>query len=292
MAMRAALDGPEMFDGIIAGAPAMDYPGLVGTKMAYLIQANTGPDGTRLLGEDDAALIGEAVLAQCDASDGSKDGALADPGACTPDLSALRCEGAADEGCLTEAEMGALAAWREGPRATDGTQLYPGGVPAGSEAFWPVWLTGSGGGAPLLEAFAGNFLAHMTFADDPGIGYDPMSFDLEADPARMATAADMYNADDPDISAFAQAGGRMIVWHGQADALVTPAKTVAWHGDVGEAIGAAARDEAVSLHMIPGLDHCGIQAGPAGITQADLDPLGAMEAWLDTGTPPETLRVE
>jgi feruloyl esterase len=62
MAMRAALDGPEMFDGIIAGAPAMDYLGLVGTKMAYLIQSNTPPDGTNLLDPAATTLIETAVL--------------------------------------------------------------------------------------------------------------------------------------------------------------------------------------------------------------------------------------
>lgn len=81
----------------------------------------------------------------------------------------------------------------------------------------------------------------------------------------------------------------MIVWHGWADPLVTPQKTVDWYDALGRTIGEDARGEAVSLHMIPGLDHCGIQEGPAGVTQADLDPLGALEAWLDTGTPPESL---
>ena len=289
MAMRAALDMPEAFDGIVAGAPAMDYPGLVGTKMAFLMQANSDGEGGRLLGPDDAALIGEAVLTQCDAADGAEDGAVADPAACEPDLSALACEGP-DEGCLTAPEMEALAAWREGPRDSSGARLYPGGVPVGSEAFWPLWLTGAEGGAPLLDAFAGSFLAHMAFPEDPGAGYDPLGFDLDADPARMEAAAAAYNADDPDLTAFAAAGGRMIVWHGWADPLVTPQKTVDWHAAVGAAIGEAARDEAVSLHMIPGLDHCGILPGPAGVTQADLDPLAAMEAWLDTGTPPEDLR--
>jgi feruloyl esterase len=289
MAMRAALDGPEMFDGIIAGAPAMDYPGLVGTKMAFLMQANAAPDGGRVLGPDDAALIQEAVLEQCDAADGAEDGAVADPASCSPDLSALACEGA-DDGCLTEAEVGVLAAWRAGPRDASGAQLYPGGVPAGSEPFWPLWLTGPEGGAPLLDAFATSFLRNMAFEEEPASDYSPLEFDLDADPERMAAAAAMYNADDPDIGAFAEAGGRMIVWHGWADPLVTPDKTVAWHEAVGEAIGAEARDAAVSLHMIPGLDHCGILEGPAGVTQADLDPLGALEAWLDDGTAPETLR--
>lgn len=35
---------PEMFDGLISGAPALDYPGLVGTSMRWLIQAETQAD--------------------------------------------------------------------------------------------------------------------------------------------------------------------------------------------------------------------------------------------------------
>jgi feruloyl esterase len=241
------------------------------------------------------AAVGETIGTEArDAADGAEDGAVGDPSACMPDLSALMCEaeGAEDASCLDEAEMAALEAWRAGPRDSTGDQLYPGGVPAGSEAFWPLWLTGPDGGAPLLDAFSGNFLAHMAFPDDPGAGYDPRDFDMDADPARMSAAAATYNADDPDISAFAAAGGKMIVYHGLADALVTPQKTQAWHAAVGETIGTEARDAAVSLHMIPGFDHCGILQGPAGITQADFDPLAAMRSWLETGTPPEDLRAE
>lgn len=84
----------------------------------------------------------------------------------------------------------------------------------------------------------------------------------------------------------------MIIWHGWADPLVTAAKTVAWHVTLGETIGNKAREEIISLHMIPGLDHCGLPVGPAGITQADLNSLAAMAAWLDTGVPPETLQAK
>ena len=44
MALMEAWKYPEDFDGIICGAPAMDYTGLVGTFFAWLVQANTGPD--------------------------------------------------------------------------------------------------------------------------------------------------------------------------------------------------------------------------------------------------------
>ena len=291
MAHMAALRYPEMFDGIISGAPAMDYTGLVATKMSWLMQANTGPDGDWILKPGKEALIGDAVMAQCDGADGAEDGVIADPRACSVDLSGLACDGAPGADCLTEAELGVIAAWRAGPRDAAGGQLYPGGVPAGSEPFWWLWLTGNADGAGrLVDAFTTRFGAYMAFADDPGRGWRPTDFDFETDPARLAAMGAVYNADDPDISAFRAAGGKMIVWHGWADAIVTPYKTVDWYEKAVEAAGGeAALKESVALFMIPGLDHCGLLPGPGGVSQASLDPMTALEAWLDTGAAPTSI---
>ena len=230
-------------------------------------------------------------MAQCDGADGAEDGVIADPRECSVDLSGLLCEAGSDEDCLTEAETAALGAWREGPRNSAGEQLYPGGVPEGSEPFWPLWLTGTAEGAPpLLDAFTTGFGATMAFPDDPGATYDPQAFDFDRDPERLALMADVYNADSTDLSAFTEAGGKMIVWHGWADALVTPLKTVEWHEALAGAMGGeAARDETVRLFMIPGMDHCGLQPGPDGVSQADLDPLSALEAWVEEGAAPDTV---
>jgi len=45
MAAMEASRFPNDFDGIIGGAPALDYTGLVATMFAWVIKANTGPDG-------------------------------------------------------------------------------------------------------------------------------------------------------------------------------------------------------------------------------------------------------
>ncbi len=294
MAHVAAQRYPEMFQGIISGAPAMDYTGLVGTKMSYLMQANTGPDGEQILNPDKVGLVAEEVMAQCDGADGAEDGVIADPRACEVDLTGRACSAAAESDCLTEAELGVIDAWRQGPVNDAGEQLYPGGVPEGSEPFWPLWLTGmEGGGGKLVDAFATGFGRYMAFPDDPGATWTPQDFDLEADPARMAAAAETYNADQPDLSAFRAAGGKMIVWHGWADAIVTPYKTVEWYEAAAEAAGGKKTlKENVALFMVPGLDHCGIQPGPGGITSADLDPMTPLEAWLDGGTAPDDIMAE
>lgn len=282
MAQVAALRYPEMFDGIISGAPAMDYPGLVGTKMSWLVQANTAPDGSQILGPAEATVIGEAVLRQCDEVDGAKDGVIADPRQCEVDYSDLG---------LSQQQLGALTKWREGPRNTAGEQLYPGGIPEGSESFWWLWLTGNdNGGGKLVPAFASNFGRYMAFDEDPGANWTPMDFDFEKDPARMKLSSATYNGDDPDVSAFRKAGGKMIVFHGWADAIVTPYKTVDWYEKAAElAGGEAALRENVALFMLPGLDHCGILPGPGGISAAALDPLTPLEAWLNEGEVPTSI---
>ena len=285
MAHVASQRYPEMFDGIISGAPAMDYPGLVATKMSFLVQANTDADGNQILGPAEAAKIGAAVLEQCDAVDGAEDGAIADPRACKVDYSDLG---------LTNQQMDTLAKWREGPRNSAGAQLYPGGVPEGSEPFWWLWLTGNEtGGGKLVPAFAVNFGRYMAFDDDPGPNWSPMDFDFDSDPARMALSASQYNGDSPDLSAFREAGGKMIVFHGWADAIVTPYKTMDWYEQASAAAGGEdALKENVALFMVPGLDHCGILPGPGGITAAALDPMTPLEAWLNEGVAPTSILAE
>ncbi|WP_343504612.1 tannase/feruloyl esterase family alpha/beta hydrolase [Alloyangia pacifica] len=285
MAHVAAHRYPEMFDGIISGAPAMDYTGLVGTAMSWTLQANTAEDGSQILGPDEAAKIGAAVMQQCDGADGTEDGVIEDPRACEVDYSGLG---------LSNQQLDTLAKWREGPRNAAGEQLYPGGIPEGSEPFWWLWLTGNAEGAgKLVSGFAGGFTRHMAFADDPGTEYSPLSFDFETDPARMATAASVYNGDTPDLSAFRAAGGKMIVYHGWADSIVTPYKTVEWYDQAAElAGGETALNENVKLFMVPGLDHCGILPGPNGVNWSSLDPMTPLEAWMNEGTAPSSIMVE
>lgn len=285
MAHVAAQRYPDMFDGIISGAPAMDYPGLVATKMAWLVQANTADDGSQILGPEEAKLIGDAVLEQCDAVDGATDGAIADPRACDVTYSDLG---------LSNQQMDTLMKWREGPRNAAGEQLYPGGIPEGSEPFWWLWLTGNGtGGGKLIPAFVNGFGRYMAFPVDPGPEWTPMDFDFENDPARLATMSAVYNGDSPDLSAFRAAGGKMIVWHGWADAIVTPYKTVDWYEKAAaEAGGEDVLKENVALFMVPGVDHCGILPGPDGINADSLDPMTPLEAWLNEGTAPASIMAQ
>lgn len=284
-----ALKDPKIFDGILNGAPALDYTGLVATFMSHLVQANTAEDGSQIITTDDVPLIHETVLAQCDEADGIEDGVISDPDACQVDWSALVCSGDSDASCLSTTQIETLVAWtEEGARNSAGELLYPATIPPGSELFWPLWLTGVPvGGGRFNALISEGFLQFMAFREDPGESFTSADFDFDRDPPRLDFMAALLNADTPDLQAFADAGGRMITWHGLADAVVPHGKTV----DYFEALRAthgAELDAFNRLFLIPGMDHCGLQPGP-GIGQAGFDPLTALETWLETDVAPESL---
>lgn len=281
-ANMVALRQPGDYDGIISGAPALDYPGLVGTHFAYLGQANTGADGLPILQPEDAAVVQEAVIAQCDAADGVEDGMVSNYRACDFDPAAVD---------LPPAKIEVLEAWYSPPVNSAGEVLYPAAVPPGSEPYWGLWLTGfPGGGGALVPAFNRDFLRYMAFPEDPHPSYSAMDFDLDADPVRMEPQAQIYNSDNPDLSAFRDAGGKMLMWHGEADAIVFPGKTLDYYDQLAAASGGMdATQDFARLFMIPGMDHCGILGNGPGIDQSGFDPLSALEAWVERGEAPERL---
>ena len=219
-----------------------------------------------------------------------KDGLIDDPRACDFKPTSLRCRAGDGADCLTAAEVGVLEKWYAGARDSKGRQLYPGGVPLGSEPFWPLWLTGlEKGGGRFAQRGNAEYLRYMAFADDPGESYSAAKFDFDSDPPRLATMAAIYNATDPDLSAFKARGGKLLMYHGWADAAVTPQLTVDYYEAVEKKMGGREATQGfLRLFMIPGFDHCGWQPGP-GISELGFDPLTALENWVEKGEAPASL---
>jgi feruloyl esterase len=288
---------PADFDGIVMGAPALDYTGLVATTFAWIAQANTGSDGKPVFGPAKLPMLRDAVLKACHA----EDGLVADPASCHFAPSSLQCQGADAPDCLTPAEVAALEKLYAGPRDSQGKQLFPGGLPLGSEANWGVWITGTAKAPPALPLFGRDFLRYLAFEPDAGPTYAASQFDFDRDPPRLAAMATLYNAatylpgatpdvKGADLSAFAKAGGHMVVWHGLGDPLVMPWFTVAWYDAwVKAAGGLEAAQKTARLFLVPGMDHCGINPNNASIPDTGLDPLTALEAWVEHGVAPDSL---
>jgi tannase/feruloyl esterase len=85
-AMQEAERYPTDFDGIIAGAPALDWVGTMSGFVWNEQAVNAAP-----LSVDKVALLAGAVLAACDAKDGLKDNLISDPRRCQFDPKTLQC---------------------------------------------------------------------------------------------------------------------------------------------------------------------------------------------------------
>jgi hypothetical protein len=301
MAAMEASRYPNDFDGIISGAPALDYTGLVATFFAWVTQANLGPDGQPVFPASKLKLVQDAVYTSCDGKDGLEDGLISDPRRCEFKPASLQCKDGDAADCLTKSEIGVLEKWYGGAANSRGGRLYPGGIPLGSEPNWARWLTGAGNAPPLMPLFAQDFLRYMAFEPDGGLSYKVTDFDFDQDPARLATMAKVYNVAtfDPakpadlsgtDLSTFKQRGGKLILYHGWGDPLVIPQLTIDYYEAIAKRAGGIdnARDFA-RLFMVPGMDHCGINSEGPGIADTGLDPLSALEAWVEQGRPPDSL---
>jgi feruloyl esterase len=281
---------PQDYDGILAGAPASHWTHLL-AQGAWDMQATLG-DPAAYFPASKLPAIEAAVLASCDAADGVTDGVLDDPTRCTFKPASLLCRGAESDTCLTAPQAAALEKLYAGPRTSKGP-VHPGHVPGaetGPES-WSLWVTGPAPGKSLIHTFATGFFRHMVFERED---WDVRSFDLERDTAIADTKlAGTLNATNPDLGPFRKRGGKLILWHGWADAPISPLSSIDYYESVVKRMGARDAESFVRLYMVPGLQHCDGGPGPTGFRDAgalrhdpEHDMAEALERWVEDGTAP------
>jgi feruloyl esterase len=290
MALMEAWRYPADFDGIISDAPVMDNVGLY-INYHWLVRKNIGEDGKDIISSNDLRVIIDAVYQACDSIDGLKDGLISDPSVCKFDPESLLCGKNENEGCLTAEQVRTLKAWYGGPKNSAGEQLYPGGLPLGSEPVWHRWITGRTENIDdsVVCRLSLEFFRYMAFQDDPGENFDVTDFDFDTDPPRMEYMASIINSDNPDLEAFRARNGKLLLIHGWADAIVTPWKSIEYYKQVEQRFGGREKtQDFFRLFMIPGMDHCGV-GKELGITDNSIDPLTALEKWVEEGEAPDSL---
>jgi feruloyl esterase len=268
---------PDDYDGVVSMAPV--YSLTVQTSSA--VRANTlGKPGAALTPEL-LSSVNAAVLKSCDAKDGLGDGLLDDPRQCSWDPAELLCkaDGSGNE-CLTQPQVDALRTLYTGVRTTDGRVVaWP--LARGDESGWrgPVPLSGpssDNSNAGGLGALTGPVFGDPNFnlaSFDPARHYDVVA---------KSAFAKAYEANDPNITTFTRRGGKLLLWHGWADAGPSPWLTIDYYERVLKATPNAASN--VRLFMAPGVAHC---AGGRGPDQ--FDALTAIDTWVTTGAAPDTL---
>jgi feruloyl esterase len=274
-AMKEAQRFPDDYNGIIAGAPGLDWTGRA--AQAVRVAKTLEHNAAARLSSTDRQVLHRAVLDACDAADGLKDGLVSDPESCRFDPGVLECRGPDRSGCLTPPQIEtARLMYSAGVNASTSRKI--GGLLPGSELGWTDLGWTASARATGLDQF--RFLVFK----DPA--WDIQNFNFDHDLARAEeTDRDTLNALDPNLQPFISRGGKLIQFHGWADPQISPANSTQYYGRVVEALGGPHKiQDSYRLFMAPGMGHCGGGEGPN-----TFDMVAAIEQWVERGTAPDRI---
>ena len=124
---KAVQTYPEDFDGVVAGAPAIDFIALTSWQATPNIIFGASSSPTFIPKGKLWSLIHQEILSQCDALDGAIDGIIEDPTLCQFRPEALLCvQGNTNSSaCLTSPQVAALRQIYTDYYGLDGELIYP-----------------------------------------------------------------------------------------------------------------------------------------------------------------------
>jgi len=281
---------PEDFDGIVAGAPVLNFVDTVAQSLwNSLVLAETPVPVAKM------KLVADAAYARCDAKDGLKDGLIDDPRRCDfdPARDVAQCPAGQDgETCLTPAQSAAIKKIYGGLQVDGKTVHF--GQPIGAEATgaspitggppesgWNRWLIAPPGGKSLQGGFGESFVRYFLLKSDPAL--DPAKFDYAKDIAKYADARALLNATNPDLRAFRARGAKLLMYFGWADTALPPVMAIDYYLKAVATNGLATPDF-FRLFMVPGMFHC-----RGGVGTDQFDAMTALINWVENGVAPATI---
>lgn len=291
---KSAQSFPEDFDGIVAGAPALDFNNLNSWSGHFYLL--TGPAGSpTYLTPDQWNAVNADIMAQCDGLDGHVDGIIEDALLCQYRPEALICPpgtGPETNTCITGTQARTVRAVFSDLHGKDGTLVYPRMQP-GSETLGTPFIYYSG--QPF--AYSADWFKYVVY-NDPN--WDPATLG----PADYA-ASDALNPSDirtwsGDLSAARARGAKILHWHGQQDQIITSDNSPRYYNHVAQTMSlpSSALDDFYRFFRISGTGHCSGGPGASFIGQgrgstASLDPdqnvLTAVVRWVEEGQAPDSI---
>jgi feruloyl esterase len=260
----------DQYDGFLAGAPGYNLPkaaiaNIFGAQR-YATVATNPADLSTAFTPAERATVATAVLAKCDALDGSTDGMVQDVEACRTAFNfktdVPTCTGARDGTCLSAAQKTAIEPIFTGATTSTGTSFYASfpydpGVAGSGIPFWefvaPVALDTGGVGQiwkvppePVAGFNGPAFALNMNIdaalgwvnATDATYTESAMSFMTPPDPTNLATLKNR--------------GAKIMVYHGVADPIFSVDDTKAWYTGLMAANGGDASNFA-RFYRVPGM---------------------------------------
>lgn len=315
---------PADFDGIVIGYPAINFT-KVRTADLYpqiVIQRDLGG---RFLSHDQLTLVSTAAIAACDTVGGKHLGFILHPERCRYDPTrdhAVLCPsdggGNGTPACVTRLQARAVNKIWYG-MTVDGSVPDP----ALDNGFGPLderhkWYGPSRGSNLALVASETPFslaidmvalelqnprLGTPMFRNATGDGADGWRSLDYADLARafdagvaLQPAFGHVNTDNPDLSAFAARGGKLLQFHGNSDVPTYHAGSLAYYDKVIARSGGVGRVQAFyRMYLIPGMGHAitngtaNVDANPPARQPLKGEFYQLLTRWVEQGVSPKSI---
>jgi feruloyl esterase len=319
-ALLVAQNWPQDFDGVIALYPAWNAASL-DLQFGRITRALAKPGAYPSRAKRQA--LYDAAMAACDTLDGVKDGLISNVNACNIRFSPakamlngapLRCARGADTGdsCLSDAQITAFKVI-DTPLAlryklASGETSYPGfntwgtdfGNP-GTSPLQPTVLTLSLGteqpanpmppvsatsSPPYSSTFWDQWAKYFVTRD---ASFNSLSLNPQnpgAWQSRIVELTGLQDANKTDLSAFQAKGGKILMAHGMADALVSTRASQQYYRRIRATMGEAKVASFMRYYEIPGYGH-----GFSSVFNAAWDSLTTLENWAEKGIAPPSQTV-
>jgi hypothetical protein len=300
-ALMAAQRYPGDWDGILAGSPAIGWTRQLATFAAIQHRLRASPENW--IPADKLPAIQRSAIAACANASGDHP-VLSQARQCPPDAGRLVCRAAGPD-CLTAPQAATLQLIEAGPGNARGEPLFYGFDPraAALPGNWDRWILNPDPEAPSELAFATEAYRYLIL-DRPDWNIGEFNLDRDfalASERRLAgrPLSAILDADDPDLGRFAAHGGKLVMYLGGSDALISPGAGLAYYLRVMLRMGASRTMSFARLFVVPEMQHCQGGPGPNAFGQAWVAPgLGvdarhdirsALEAWVEHGRSPISL---
>ena len=277
--MLASQRYPELFDGIVVGAPAMRTGNSnLGTAYATVMFNQVAPKNEagmpqldKLFTTADRALIRKGLLDQCDGLDGLKDGMIENVGQCKFQPAKLMCSGEKAADCLSKDQTDAMERAFAGPKDKAGYALYA-PVP------YDTGIVATDGGIPgYLPTGVPGPLGKPT--QDSSIDLDARINAIRNDAGQRLTDTSYWT----NLNTFLDRGGKILFYHGVSDPWFSAWDTWDYWLRAAETNGER-WDDASRFYMVPGMGHC---RGGDAFDQFDM--LDAVVKWVEEDKKPQAI---
>jgi feruloyl esterase len=300
---------PQLFDGIVSGAPAMRTT-VSNLALRWISNQYAQVEGVNArdpFTDDEENLIMGALMSTCDALDGQEDGLIFNRTACDFDPRELACSAnaGAASGSAGSASGRAAGAAAAGAASASGSAGSPsaglqcladekaealaramaGPVTAGGKPVYVSYPWDSGiddtGGLPGLLVAGGSPPVGQNGADLEKQDVDAEFLDAIASNEALGSTGSIYN-----VSTFIDRGGKHIFYHGEADPWFSANDTVRYFEQLGAVNDSVAPVEDYGrLYLVPGMAHCG--GGEQTVDMFDL--LTPIVEWVENGDAPDSV---